>query len=114
VAAAIVHDSGESRSGDIPTPAKKKLRRAFGAKFDDLLAEFDVPMDVDALGRTIIKCADYLESMIFLEEHQVGRHANAVMVDIMDDAGAFFGAAGEPGRISNQIWSEWQNARYEF
>jgi 5'-deoxynucleotidase YfbR-like HD superfamily hydrolase len=114
VAAAIVHDSGETRSGDLPTPTKKKLRRAFGEAFDDILAEFDIPLSLPPSVKTILKCADYLESMIFLMEHKVGRHADVVMDDIMSDAFAFFDRSGDPGRIAGMVWSDMQNAAYEI
>lgn len=114
VAAAIVHDSGETRSGDLPTPTKKKLREAFGTAFDAVLAEYDIPMHIPAHVKVILKCADYLESMTFLMEHKVGRHADAVMDDIMTDALGFFSKYGDTGRIANQVWSDLQNAAYEI
>lgn len=114
VAAAMVHDSGETRSGDLPTPTKKKLREAFGDAFDDVLAQYDIPMSIPAHVKTILKCADYLESMSFLIEHKVGRHADAVMDDIMADAFEFFDRAGEVGRVAQQVWSDLQNAAYEI
>lgn len=114
--AAIFHDAGEARTGDLPTPTKRRLREACGESFDATLAQFD-PEFMKSMPKAIevvLKCADFLESMWFLDEHQVGRHANAVMGDILTDAHEFFDRAGEAGRIAAQIWSELQNAVYDI
>lgn len=112
--AALVHDAGEARTGDIPTPTKKLLRKEFGAQFDDALNKFDIPTQHGGEVKAILKCADYLDSMIFLNEHRVGRHADAVMDDIMEDAYSFFNKAGEPGRHASKIYSDVQNAVYDI
>lgn len=115
VAAAIVHDSGETRSGDLPTPTKKKLREAFGTAFDEVLAQYDIPMVIPANIKAILKCADYLESMTFLLEHKVGRHADVVMDDIMNDAFKFFDSQSDAlRRAAHCVWSDLQNAAYEI
>jgi 5'-deoxynucleotidase len=114
MAAALVHDAGEARTGDIPTPTKKILRGRFGAEFDQVLSEFDIPSDHPAHIKIILKCADYLDSLIFLGEHRVGRHADAVYEDINEDAFSFFNKAGEPGRHASMILSEVQNAMYQI
>lgn len=115
--AALVHDADEVRGGDIPTPTKKRIRQHFGDDaFDVALGEFALPhiANLPPIIRTIIKCADYLESMYFLSEHKVGRHADAVMDDIIRDADAYFSKAGEPGLVAAKLWSELQNAVYEI
>lgn len=114
VAAAIVHDAGEARSGDLPAMTKRRLRKALGKAFDDVMDQWDAPKPADLLLKGILKCADLLEAMIFLQEHKVGRHADAAMAYMMDDSFRFFDLAGEAGRISHQIWSEIQNAHYEI
>lgn len=113
---ALVHDADEVRTGDIPTPTKKRMRAKFGAAFDDVLGEFD-PLQGESLSAgvaVILKCADYLESILFLGEHRVGRHAETVMDDIYEDALAYFDRAGEYGVIARQILSELENAVYEI
>lgn len=110
----IVHDAGETRTGDVPTPTKKRLREALGSLPDEVMAQFDPVLKVDPELKTIMKCADYLESMIFLVEHKVGRHADVVMDDILTNAFAYFDSAGEIGRHANKVWSDVQNAIYEI
>lgn len=115
-AAALLHDADEVRAGDIPTPTKRRIKNHFGDDaFDVALGEFALPQtgDLPPMIRVIIKCADHLESLVFLSEHRVGRHADAVMDDIAHDAEVYFSEAGEPGRIAAKLWSELQNAVYE-
>lgn len=112
---AIVHDAGEVRTGDIPTPTKRRLRDVIGKPLDDVLDQFDfdtgpTPPHV----QQVLKCADFLESMVFLEEHQVGRHAAVVMAEIQADAEAFFEGCGEIGVIANQVWADILHAAYEI
>lgn len=116
-AAALLHDADEVRTGDIPTPTKKRIKSHFGCDaFDVALGEFALPHTggLPPAIHTIIKCADYLESLVFLAEHKVGRHADAVMDDIGHDADTYFTQAGEAGAVAASLWSELQNAVYEI
>lgn len=113
---ALVHDADESRTGDIPTPTKKRMRAKFGAAFDDVLGEFD-PLRGESLSAgvaVILKCADYLESILFLGEHRVGRHAEFVYDDIYADAMDYFNCNRDFGSIAIQVLSELENAVYEI
>lgn len=110
----IVHDAGETRTGDVPTPTKMRLREALGSLPDDVLAQFDPVLVVEPELKTIMKCADYLESMVFLVEHKVGRHADAVMADITSNAMDYFAGADRFGQVAHEIWTEIQNATYEI
>lgn len=114
VAAAVVHDAGEARTGDMPSHIKKRLREALGPKFDEIMNQYDMPKPQGDHVKVIMKCADLLEAMIFLEEHRVGRHADAALAHLVDDSFAYFDQAGEAGRIAHRIWSEMQNAKYEI
>lgn len=117
MALAIVHDVGETRTGDIPTPTKKRLREALGTSVDEVLGQFDSTyLDNEAPPwiKAVLKCADYLESMTFLQEHKVGRHADAVMRDISRDAAVFFNAAGDVGDHASKIWHEFMHNKYEI
>lgn len=110
----IIHDAGETRTGDVPTPTKARLRDATGSVADAVFAQFDPVVHVGHEEKCVMKCADYLESMIFLMEHKVGRHADVVMDDILTHGFRFFDLSGETGRVAGQIWSEIQNAAYEI
>lgn len=116
MAAALVHDAGECKTGDIPTPFKKELRHQFGPTFEAMLAKYD---PVEALGLpaqvvVILKCADYLDSLLFLDENRVGRHANAVFDDILACAKRYFGAQGVVGALAHDLFYEISNAEYEI
>jgi len=116
LALALVHDAGECKTGDIPTPAKKLMRAACGPALDECLNQFDVeqmsPLPVPY--KQVLKCADYLDSMLFLRENKVGRHADAVMSDIVKSAIAYFGTCAEIGDHASQLYRELSQAEYEI
>lgn len=116
LALALVHDAGECKTGDIPTPAKKLMRAACGQTLDDCLNQFDVEETgyLPLPYKQVLKCADYLDSMLFLQENQVGRHAAAVMSDIMVSGTNYFESSGEVGKVATDIYRELTTAEYEI
>lgn len=117
MAIALVHDSGECKTGDIPTPFKKELRSNLGAAFEELLDKYDPVVnmaDLPPAGVAILKCADYLDSLIFLKENKVGRHADAVYQDIWRSARAYFSSHGIIGDHAVQLFREIDGAEYEI
>lgn len=114
LALALVHDAGECKTGDIPTPAKKLMRKACGPTLDACLNQFDVE-DTSGLPdpyRAVLKCADYLDSMLFLRENKVGRHANAVFDDIIASASYYFGTVGDVGDHAAQLYRDLKDVEY--
>lgn len=81
VAAALEHDQWEIITGDIPTPAKEEMRQMH---FDPDVLEG--PMShVEALSKeekNILKIADMMEAMWFLDNFGAGRRAKRVGEDI--------------------------------
>jgi len=83
---ALAHDLIEVRTGDMPTPFKRFLEKAGGPgiveKAEDLV-------DSDHSGamrtvkgteiETIVKLADMVEAVYFLQDNGVGAHAKAVL-----------------------------------
>ena len=116
VALALVHDAGECKTGDIPTPAKKLLRRELGERFEQVMSRFDVEPtgDLPTEYKHVLKCCDYLDSMLFLNENGVGRHAKYVMADILDSAHTYFAACGSVGVHALLLWRELENAEYSI
>lgn len=114
IAAAIVHDAGEARTGDIPSMTKKRLREKLGKGVDEVLDRFDPPKPKDNFHKRILKCADLLEAMIFLDEHKVGKHAGVAFEWLKSEAFRYFDMAGDPGVVAYAIWNEIQAANYEI
>ena len=84
VIAALFHDCGEVRTGDIPTPGKAYIRGLAGTDVfnridDDLLPE--IPYVGSTLPDTLhkfVKMADAIETAHWISEHKAGRHAEIV------------------------------------
>ena len=83
---ALAHDIIEVRTGDMPTPFKRDLE-AVGGKGIVEKAEDRVDADTMAAYRqvrgtdieTIVKLADQIEAIFFLQDNGVGAHAKQVL-----------------------------------
>jgi 5'-deoxynucleotidase len=83
---ALAHDLIEVRTGDMPTPFKRFLEQAGGAgiveKAEDLV-DSDHTGAMRQVGgteiETIVKLADMVEAIYFLQDNGVGAHAKIVL-----------------------------------
>lgn len=101
---ALSHDLIEVRTGDVPTPFKKVLREVGGA---DILGRAEDAVDADfganyrGIAGTevemIVKIADMIESIYFLQDNGVGAHAAAVLTLLR----------GELGEMVDKYDAEW-------
>jgi 5'-deoxynucleotidase YfbR-like HD superfamily hydrolase len=86
----LEHDLPETRTGDIPTPAKRLIRNK-GPALDELEAEFEplngdvFPEDhklwlnaQDAKHRIMADLSDVFEAYVFITNHATGPHARDV------------------------------------
>jgi 5'-deoxynucleotidase len=80
---ALVHDTPETITGDVSTPAKKMMG------FDDtgLIPIYDkIKGEVTgSIAKNIVKIADLMEALMFLNTEGVGNHAASVKTGIMID-----------------------------
>lgn len=113
---ALFHDSAEVITGDIPTPTKEKIRKAAPAiDLDAAFSCYDVDCgDAPHGAHAVIKCADYIETVLFLSEHQAGRHAAQVLAWIKDRANAYFMSSGRLGGVARDLMDELQNVEYHI
>lgn len=89
---ALTHDIMEVRTGDTPTPFKRALEKVAGK---NIVEAAEAEIDGDALGlyrqirntpiEMIVKLADLLEAIKFLDENGLGDHAQSVLDGIRKD-----------------------------
>lgn len=75
ILSALYHDAEESRTGDIPTPAKGKIGDIRPADYCPWLADIDLNADM----RRALELADLIEAYTWLERWGVGMHKFAVL-----------------------------------
>ena len=79
----ILHDQLEALTGDIPTPTKSLLSDIHPMIFDRVAKRLD-PRHREELSRcpsierAIVKSADFIEAILYLERYGVGRYAAKV------------------------------------
>lgn len=74
---ALDHDLDEILTGDIPTPAKDRLK--ISTSYDG--KSFS---ECDSQEASIVAMADIIEAIAFITDNQVGRHAHVVANYLMD------------------------------
>lgn len=111
--AAMFHDITEVISGDIPTPTKVRAEKA-GFDLNSLFGEFKATGDwiIPAQMKTVLKCADHLEGMLFLRKHQLGDHAKQVYNAISKAGFAYFSEAEVIGKTAKHLWFDIVGAQY--
>lgn len=82
----LAHDIIEVRTGDMPTPFKRELE-AVGGK--GIVEKAEDRVDIETMGayrkvrgtdvETIVKLADQIEAIFFLQDNGVGAHAKQVL-----------------------------------
>ena len=82
----LSHDIIEVRTGDMPTPFKRELE-AVGGK--GIVEKAEDRVDIETMGayrkvrgtdvETIVKLADQIEAIFFLQDNGVGAHAKQVL-----------------------------------
>lgn len=79
IAYALVHDLDEVKTGDIPSPFKRRLRAECPSVIPVLDGEEKAPGDV----RLVVKFADYIEALHYLREYGGSRYATGpIQTDI--------------------------------
>lgn len=114
--AAMFHDIDEVISGDMPTPTKQRLRDA-GVEPNDLFKEYQI-LDTKIFKQlipdieVIIKCADHLDTLFFLQTNGLGRHAEQVMQERLAAATKYFAENGRPGAIAADLYRKYYLVKY--
>lgn len=76
--AALSHDLDEVIYGDIPSPMKQRML-IDGVDLNKYMSK-ERPLDMEM--KQLLKLADLLESIIFLQDHSIGKHAEEVQEEI--------------------------------
>jgi hypothetical protein len=75
---ALYHDAPESRTGDIPTPAKERIE-VIGSEEDFVPWMIDIGYpDPDPVHEKLVQLADLIEAHTFIERHGHGDHSKRV------------------------------------
>lgn len=82
LAYALTHDQDEVFTGDIPSPFKRELRAKCPANCPAVTEHSDPRCPVPAVVKAIVKLADNLEAIHYLNEYGGSRFAGEVLEDI--------------------------------
>jgi 5'-deoxynucleotidase YfbR-like HD superfamily hydrolase len=86
LSAALTHDLGEHRVGDLPAPAKRALGKEWSQRFSlfehSLLQEHGFMSDLDPADVRVLKLADYIDGCLFcIDERMMGNKGIAEVFD---------------------------------
>lgn len=107
---ALDHDLDEILTGDIPTPAKERLK--ISTSYDGKSFK-----ECNSREASIVAMADIIEAIAFITDNQVGRHAHSVgnyLMDRFQQRCNLIGAA-DPTLVDacNAVVSDLLNGKYE-
>lgn len=87
---ALCHDLDEVITGDIPTPTKERAK-AGGVNLNDNGIEVPYKAVLED-HKLIVKVADYMEAIWFLDDNGIGDHAQEVQLNIIGKMDQFIDA----------------------
>lgn len=97
--AALEHDLDEVIFGDLPSPIKAELmtkgvdiNSIVGHKMRDLCSRDEV----------ILKVADLLDAILFLQDHAIGTHAAGVLSEVKERLDGYLSSAIADGHIDRE------------
>jgi len=95
----LTHDADESRTGDIPTPAKEFLNYPEIGTFCTWLA----PLRLDPEDRMLTKLADLVEAYTWIAINGTGHHADFVSDRMREEIDDTMADADDPGQLNTVI-----------
>lgn len=100
---ALKHDLDEIITGDIPSPTKKRAMEA-GVDLNSLLQidELTAPAEV----MRIVKAADLLENLWYIEQYGHGRHAKEVMARLHAELFKGWASEGTEFTAARQVYHD--------
>jgi|TARA_R100000789_G_scaffold100463_1_gene110810 5'-deoxynucleotidase YfbR-like HD superfamily hydrolase len=112
---ALKHDLAEVILGDVPTPTKQRMQEK-GFNYRALewgIMEDEYPMGMNKLPeetKIIIKIADQMEALWFIQTYGVDRHAQVVELDMQDKMEKYMYSLPSNLRLSAQkVWGQMIN-----
>lgn len=102
---AMMHDVEETITGDIPSPFKAKLKDA-GVDIEGLAETKGEVPDAPSLVAEIVKIADLIESVIFIQRYGVGTRARSGWEETRRRADEAIAGASLPdlARAATVVW----------
>lgn len=102
----LKHDLDEVITGDMPTVTKERLRNK-GCEPNGLI---DIPdiIITDKFARKMVKTADLMESVWWIGEHGVGRHAVTVAAQIAERLEQHINGLGEVPELQAAARFTWE------
>lgn len=80
----LCHDADESRTGDIPTPAKNKITIPNSAVFCPWLLQDAMATMISEPAYKVFRLADLIEAYTFINRYGVGSHADRAAEGVLD------------------------------
>ena len=91
---AMLHDIDELYTGDIPTPAKRRMNK----KARNSLCAIADRQGASEQAKLIVKMADWIETTEFIYQYASGVHADQVVASLMEEREIFMDGLPPPER----------------